>query len=66
MRMKLQRVAENANMDGKTELVDESFDNIGSLRSSWLHGKCKDTEIDVRIIDDEVTIMFRGRRSLTA
>jgi predicted membrane protein len=28
----------------------------GSLRSSWLQRKSKETEVDVRIIDDEVTI----------
>lgn len=27
-----------------------------SLRSSWLHRKSKNTEVDVRIIDDEVTV----------
>ncbi|KAL8130204.1 hypothetical protein V2J09_019359 [Rumex salicifolius] len=57
-------VSENVNIDGKTELVDESFDNIGSLRSSWLHRKCKDTDIDVRIIDDEVTIKLVQRKKL--
>ncbi|KAL2478628.1 transcription factor bHLH [Forsythia ovata] len=30
--------------------------NGSSLRSSWLHRKLKNTEIDVRIVDDEVTV----------
>ena len=33
---------------------DQSYN--GSLRSSWLQRKSKDTEVDVSIIDDEVTI----------
>ncbi|BFG21223.1 hypothetical protein CerSpe_074970 [Prunus speciosa] len=34
---------------------DQSYNN-GSLRSSWLQRKYKDTVFDIRIIDDEVTI----------
>ncbi|PQM36357.1 transcription factor bHLH10 [Prunus yedoensis var. nudiflora] len=34
---------------------DQSYNN-GSLRNSWLQRKSKDTEVDIRIIDDEVTI----------
>ncbi|ONI21899.1 hypothetical protein PRUPE_2G097400 [Prunus persica] len=34
---------------------DQSYNN-GSLRSSWLRRKYKDTEVDIRIIDDEVSI----------
>ncbi|XP_073274422.1 transcription factor bHLH91-like [Primulina huaijiensis] len=30
--------------------------NCSSLRSSWLHRKSKNTEVDVRIVDDEVTV----------
>ncbi|KAL3615443.1 hypothetical protein CASFOL_041104 [Castilleja foliolosa] len=30
--------------------------NGSTLRSSWLHRKSKNTEVDVRIIDDEVTV----------
>ncbi|KAM7277353.1 hypothetical protein ACFE04_019219 [Oxalis oulophora] len=33
-----------------------------SLRSSWLQRKSKDTEVDVRIIDDEVTIKLVQRK----
>ncbi|XP_051144149.1 transcription factor bHLH91-like [Andrographis paniculata] len=35
--------------------VDNSYNN-SPLRSSWLHRKSKNTEVDVRIIDDEVTV----------
>ncbi|XP_038682898.1 transcription factor bHLH91-like [Tripterygium wilfordii] len=34
----------------------------GSLRSSWLQRKFKETEVDVRIIDDEVTIKLVQRK----
>ncbi|XP_044492658.1 transcription factor bHLH91-like isoform X2 [Mangifera indica] len=36
----------------------------GSLRSSWLQRKSKDTEVDVRIIDDEVTIKLVQRKKI--
>lgn len=32
--------------------------STSTLRSSWLQRKSKNTEVDVRIIDDEVTIKF--------
>lgn len=35
--------------------MDNSY-NGSALRSSWLHRKSKNTEVDVRIIDDEVTV----------
>ncbi|KAM7512249.1 hypothetical protein LguiB_011124 [Lonicera macranthoides] len=35
---------------------DQSFNGSSSLRSSWLQRKSKNTEVDVRIIDDEATI----------
>ncbi|KAJ0089248.1 hypothetical protein Patl1_33271 [Pistacia atlantica] len=41
---------------------DQSY--IGSLRSSWLQRKSKDTEVDVRIIDDEVTIKLFQRKKI--
>ncbi|OAY39902.1 transcription factor bHLH91 [Manihot esculenta] len=41
----------------------QSFNN-GSLRSSWLQRKSKDTEVDVRIIDDEVTIKLVQRKKI--
>ncbi|PRQ56494.1 putative transcription factor bHLH family [Rosa chinensis] len=42
---------------------DHSYNN-GSLRSSWLQRKSKDTEVDVRIIDDEVTIKLVQRKKI--
>ncbi|EEF28027.1 transcription factor bHLH91 [Ricinus communis] len=42
---------------------DQSFNN-GSLRSSWIERKSKDTEVDVRIIDDEVTIKLVQRKKI--
>ncbi|XP_010278769.1 PREDICTED: transcription factor EAT1-like [Nelumbo nucifera] len=41
---------------------EQSFN--GSLRSSWLQRKSKDTEVDVRIIDDEVTIKLIQRKRM--
>lgn len=41
---------------------DQSYN--GSLRSSWLQRKSKDTEVDVRIIDDEVTIKLIQRKKI--
>ncbi|KAJ4727364.1 putative Transcription factor ICE1 [Melia azedarach] len=35
-----------------------------SLRSSWLQRKSKDTEVDVRIINDEVTIKLFQRKKI--
>ncbi|KAL7126021.1 hypothetical protein ABFS83_14G156900 [Erythranthe nasuta] len=45
----------------KTENENESnsvgnLDSGSSLRSSWLQRKSKNTEVDVRIVDDEVTV----------
>ncbi|KAJ7969396.1 BHLH transcription factor [Quillaja saponaria] len=42
---------------------DQSYNN-GSLRSSWLQRKSKDTEVDVRIIDDDVTIKLVQRKKI--
>ncbi|XP_019192633.1 PREDICTED: transcription factor bHLH91-like [Ipomoea nil] len=46
-------------MDGgdlkSVEDVDQSYSGT-TLRSSWLQRKSKNTEVDVRIIDDEVTV----------
>ncbi|KAB1214403.1 Transcription factor bHLH10 [Morella rubra] len=41
--------------------TDHSFN--GSLRCSWLQRKSKDTEVDVRIIHDEVTIKLVQRKN---
>jgi len=35
--------------------VEQSY-NGNSLRSSWLQRRSKNTEVDVRIVDDEVTV----------
>ncbi|CAI0401037.1 unnamed protein product [Linum tenue] len=43
--------------------VDKSY-NGSTLRSSWLQRKSKDTEIDVRIIEDEVTIKLVQRKKI--
>ncbi|XP_050388163.1 transcription factor bHLH91-like [Argentina anserina] len=42
---------------------DHSYYN-GSLRSSWLQRKSKDTEVDVWIIEDEVTIKLVQRKKI--
>ncbi|GAB2235366.1 hypothetical protein Droror1_Dr00025790 [Drosera rotundifolia] len=51
----------------KSEQVEQSFNGSSSsaLRSSWLQRKCKDTEVDVRIIDDEVTIKLIQRKKIS-
>lgn len=44
---------------------DHSYSNGSStLRSSWLQRKSQDTEVDVRIIDDEVTIKLAQRKRI--
>ncbi|KAL6565773.1 hypothetical protein OROHE_004828 [Orobanche hederae] len=44
--------------ESKSTLVDMDHQpcNGSTLRSSWLHRKSKNTEVDVRIVDDEVTV----------
>ncbi|CAK7342065.1 unnamed protein product [Dovyalis caffra] len=54
-------VVENSNI--KVE-QDQSAYNNGSLRSSWLQRKSKDTEVDVRLIEDEVTIKLVQRKKV--
>ncbi|KAK9749058.1 hypothetical protein RND81_02G099700 [Saponaria officinalis] len=43
---------------------DDAFAGSTQLRSSWLQRKCKDTEVDVRIVDDEVTIKLVQRKKI--
>ncbi|KAG5538887.1 hypothetical protein RHGRI_019433 [Rhododendron griersonianum] len=44
---------------------DHSYSNGSStLRSSWLQRKSQDTEVDVRIVDDEVTIKLAQRKRI--
>ncbi|KAI4332086.1 hypothetical protein L6164_017023 [Bauhinia variegata] len=38
----------------------------GCIRTSWLQRKSKDTEVDVRIIDDEVTIKLVHRKNINS
>ncbi|KAJ6914531.1 hypothetical protein NC651_016720 [Populus alba x Populus x berolinensis] len=54
-------VLENSNT--KVE-QDQSTYNNGSLRSSWLQRKSKHTEVDVRLIEDEVTIKLVQRKKV--
>ncbi|KAL8167834.1 hypothetical protein V2J09_009333 [Rumex salicifolius] len=59
-RCKLTTITEVDNV-GPAVKSEEQLDQ--SLRSSWLQRKCKDTEIDVRIVDDEVTIrVVQGKK----
>ncbi|KAJ6746041.1 TRANSCRIPTION FACTOR BHLH91 [Salix koriyanagi] len=51
------------NSDMKIE-QDQSAYNNGSLRSSWLQRKSKHTEVDVRLIEDEVTIKLVQRKKV--
>ncbi|XP_018478258.2 transcription factor bHLH10 [Raphanus sativus] len=44
--------------------VDQSCFNKKSLRCSWLKRKSKVTEVDVRIIDDEVTIKVVQKKKI--
>ncbi|KAK6121610.1 hypothetical protein DH2020_044652 [Rehmannia glutinosa] len=60
-RLKRLKTEDDPNInDGNNEsksLVDMDHPcNGSSLRSSWLHRKSKNSEVDVRIIDDEVTV----------
>ncbi|KAK4802526.1 hypothetical protein SAY86_000729 [Trapa natans] len=48
---------------GGGEPVDHSYSS-NTLRSSWLQRKSKVTEVDVRIIDDEVTIKLVQRKKI--
>uniref|UniRef100_A0A803MZW2 BHLH domain-containing protein n=1 Tax=Chenopodium quinoa TaxID=63459 RepID=A0A803MZW2_CHEQI len=45
---------------------DEEFSGSAAiqLRSSWIQRKCKDTEVDVRIVDDDVTIKLVQRKKI--
>ena len=44
--------------------VPDEHSYIESLRSSWIQRKSKDTEVDVRIIDNEVTIKLVQRKKV--
>lgn len=57
-------------VDGAAAVVkpdpDEEFKGSTAiqLRSSWIQRKCKDTEVDVRIVDDDVTIKLVQRKKI--
>ncbi|XP_076949169.1 transcription factor bHLH10-like [Bidens hawaiensis] len=60
-RMKKQKIEEVSNLDVESNTVydDQQAYNANSTsttKSSWLQCKSKNVEVDVRIIDDEVTI----------
>ncbi|KAL2251309.1 transcription factor bHLH91-like [Sesamum indicum] len=58
-RLKRPKTEDDAVMEGNESKSVGEMDNpynSSSLRSSWLHRKSKNTEVDVRIIDDEVTV----------
>lgn len=44
---------------------DQAY-NGNALRSSWLQRKSKNTEVDVRIIDDEVTIKLVQQKRINS
>lgn len=46
------------------DMADQSSYNSNTLRTSWLQRKSKVTEVDVRIIDDEVTIKLVQRKKI--
>ncbi|KAJ4727365.1 putative Transcription factor ICE1 [Melia azedarach] len=62
-RSKRQKTEDDDGSDIKP-LVDQDQAYNPSLRSSWLQRKSKDTEVDVRIIDDEVTIKLVQRKKI--
>ncbi|KAI3911196.1 hypothetical protein MKW92_026098 [Papaver armeniacum] len=51
-----------ATLNGNTDRDQNSFN--GPVRSSWLQRKSKETEVDVRIIDDDVTIKLIQRSKM--
>ncbi|KAH1038862.1 hypothetical protein J1N35_040605 [Gossypium stocksii] len=67
-RLKTEEIASVADAgDGECKLLDlgdpdQCYNTC--LRSSWLQRKSKNTEVDVRIIDDEVTIKLVQRKKI--
>lgn len=56
---------ESSNVKPTTgDLADGQSYNTSALRSTWLQRKSKDTEVDIRIIDDEVTIKLAQRKKI--
>lgn len=64
-RIKRHKVEEGATDEGdlNLKLVDDQPYNE-CLRSSWIQRKSRDTEVDVRIVDDEVTIKLVQRKKI--
>lgn len=54
------------NYKAQSEVVEQCMinKNNNSLRCSWLKRKSKFTEVDVRIIDDEVTIKIVQKKKI--
>ena len=62
-RCKRQKTEEDAAESCNTKpLICDAAD--GSIRTSWLQRKSKDIEVDVRIIDNEVTIKLVQRKKI--
>lgn len=57
-----EEVLENSSMKIKPD-PDHLYNN-GSSALSWLKRKSKNTEVDVRIVDDEVTIKLAQRKKI--
>ncbi|CAH8362661.1 unnamed protein product [Eruca vesicaria subsp. sativa] len=55
---------ENVSFRPKSEEDQSCFNNNKALRCSWLKRKSKVTEVDVRIIDDEVTIKVVQKKKI--
>ncbi|KAE9607853.1 putative transcription factor bHLH family [Lupinus albus] len=64
--MKRHKVEEegDASIEGDLMNTTNNHSYNESLRSSWIQRKSKDTEIDVRIIDNEVTIKLVQRKKI--
>ncbi|KAL8028441.1 hypothetical protein ABFX02_14G160300 [Erythranthe guttata] len=55
-RMKRPKTENNENENENESNSVGNLESGSSLRSSWLQRKSKNTEVDVRIVDDEVTV----------
>ena len=53
---------ECSNVKPFADPAEQSYNS--ALRSTWLQRKSKDTEVDIRIIDDEVTIKLAQRKKI--
>lgn len=54
---------ENMEKKPESDVIDQCSSN-NSLRCSWLQRKSKVTEVDVRIVDDEVTIKVVQKKKI--